>query len=203
MFPFRFQRLLGGRGSGPARKRGNRAVARFLRGGRGGFRTCDLSRVKGNRAVAQGACGAVAGFSGLWLVGICGLASSCGHVVGTRARSRPSVPGDLMCAMHLERSRAIRGWARPRCSAVVGLVGDVVGSLRLEPVCLWCAPGGLGPALPAQPGYPAHQRRRPAPSSAVRQDLAEGEPRSGALDGRRAAELPSCRAAGSARRWRG
>ena len=55
-------------------------------------------------------------------------------------------------------------------------------------VCLWCARGEPGPAHPAQPGYPAHQRRRPAPSSAVRQDLAEGEPRSGALDGRRAGE---------------
>jgi hypothetical protein len=63
------------------------------------------------------------------------------------------------------------------------------GRTGLEPVCLWCARGGRGPALPAQPGHtqPKSGADRRCQGRPVRAE--RSEPRSGGLDCRRAVEL--------------
>jgi hypothetical protein len=121
-------------------------------------------------------------------------------VVGVGERLRASIPADLAIAT----SRRA-----PGCDASAGacLSPGGAGPAALErrseagrrrwsarravAVCLWCGP--LGGRWSRSPGaaepYPAHERRRPALSGAVRQDLAVGEPRIGALDGRRVSEL--------------
>jgi hypothetical protein len=160
-----------------------------LRDGRGGFRTCDLSRVKGLDGVSGG---------GDWLYSA--VAERCrryGARVSRTHWARCGHGADLWMA----------SWVRSICSAC-GSPGSrrqpAVGrrfrprrrlrwARRPDLVCLWCARVAVRwSAFPAQPGHTqpksgADRRCQDPPGRAER-----SESRSGGLDCRRAVELCRC-----------
>jgi hypothetical protein len=74
------------------------------------------------------------------------------YLTGSRGGARQSVPTSWVRCICMARGSPRRG--RPRALEWRSRVGRRRRSAgRPGLVCLWCARGGLGPALPAQPGH--------------------------------------------------
>jgi hypothetical protein len=88
---------------------------------------------------------------------------------------------DLLGAMHLRRLRAGRRWWPIRSAARYSLCSATARSCRLDPVCPWCARGGLD-RIPGGVGLPCPSAKAPGGVNKERASAERSGPESSRLD---------------------